>query len=94
MEVDAGHDTWRHKTLSHKMITNIPKQKQGPSVGVDTWQSAQMLSDLLQIQQGTVLSLHYGAHSSQGSALELFAPIQTVAKLEESVVVFSNTGVG
>jgi hypothetical protein len=45
-----------------------------PGVGINAGQSAQMLTDLLQISQTLPLTLHNGRHSTQSSSFELFAP--------------------
>merc|ERR1712062_184203 len=50
-------------------------------VGINAWQTAQMLSDLLQISQTLSLSFHYGGHTSQGSPFELLAPVKWKEKL-------------
>ena len=52
----------------------LTSDDQSPGVGVDGWQPAEVLPDLLQVLQALVLPPHNGCHPTQGSSLQLLTP--------------------
>ena len=59
-------------------FANIGKatDEQSSGIGIDGWETTQMLPNLFEIGQALTLPLHDGGHSSQRCSLELFAPVQ------------------
>mmetsp|Transcript_61413 Transcript_61413/g.163386 ORF Transcript_61413/g.163386 Transcript_61413/m.163386 type:complete len:205 (-) Transcript_61413:121-735(-) len=85
LHVHIGRGDNVHKgTLSDVWVAS---EDQRSSRRVDGRQSAQMLSDLLEIRQGSREFLHHGAHTPKGSALEHFCLVQTVRELHHANVV-------
>ena len=72
------------------MIPDITCDDEGPGVGVDGGQPAEMLPDLLQILQALVLSPHDGRHPTQGRPLELLTPVQRISELEQPDIVLGH----
>ena len=68
----------------------VAADQQRPRVGVDRGQTRNVLPDLFEVGQGILLALHDGRHPAQGGALQLLAPVQRVAKLEQAAVVFGD----
>ena len=58
-------DAWR----------DLTSDDQSPGVGVDGWQPAEVLPDLLQVLQALVLPPHDGRHPTQGSSLQLLTSV-------------------
>ena len=56
---------------------DLTSDDQSPGVGVDGWQPAEVLPDLLQVLQALVLPPHDGRHPTQGSSLQLLTPAGT-----------------
>lgn len=63
---------------------------QGSGVGIDSGQTVQMLSNLLQEFQRILLTLQDGRHSTERGTLELLGSVQTVGELEQSEVILGN----
>lgn len=51
----------------------ITADQKSTSVGVDRWETAQMLSDLIKIQEGVLKALDKGSHATQSSLFQLLA---------------------
>lgn len=49
-----------------------------------------MLTNLLEVSEGILLSSHDGSHSTECCFLELFASVKRISEFEESAVIFSN----
>lgn len=59
-------------------------------VGIDAWEPAQMLPNLLQIGKGRWYFSEHGAHSSQSSPFQGFAPVKGISIFNELQVVFAH----
>lgn len=70
----------------------VATDQERPGVRVDSWQTRDVLPDLLEIGQRVLLSLHDCRHSTECGSLELFTSVQRVSKLEESDIVFCDLG--
>jgi len=49
-----------------------------------------VLTNLLEVSEGVLLSSHDGSHSTECCFLKLFASVKRVSEFEESAVIFSN----
>jgi hypothetical protein len=65
----------------------ITADQKSTSVGVDRWETAQMLSDLIKIQEGVLEALDKGSHATQGSLFQLLALEQRLSIFEKSHVI-------
>lgn len=57
---------------------------------VDRRQTRHVLADLLEVRQRVLLPLHDGRHATERRLLELLAPVQGVAELDEAAVVLAD----
>jgi hypothetical protein len=60
-------------------------------VGIDGWQTRQMLAHLLKVCQCAALPSGNCAHATEGCTLKLLAAIEGVTKLDEAAVVLRDT---
>lgn len=65
----------------------VAADEQGAGVGVDGGQTAEMLANLVEIQQRVFKALDDGGHAAQAGLLELLALEERLAVLEEADVV-------
>lgn len=90
MDIDIGPGDLIHKATFADI--RITADEQCTGVGIDCWQSGDMLSDLLEIGQWFLLPPHDSRHPPQRRTLELFATIQRVTKLDKTNIVFGDLG--
>lgn len=76
-------DTLQERRLSDVGVT---ADHQCAGVGVNGWETSQMLSDLLQVDEGVLETLADGGHATKGGALEVLALEQTLAAQKISKV--------
>lgn len=70
----------------------VATDEERSGVGVDGWQTGNVLPDLLEVCKWVFLSFHNCGHSTEGSSFELFAAVERVSKFEQSHVVFRDLG--
>lgn len=63
---------------------------EGPGVGVDGGQPAEVLPHLLEVLQALVLPPHDGRHPPQRRPLQLLAAVQRVPELEQPDIVLGH----
>jgi hypothetical protein len=80
----CSRDLVDETTLSDVGVTT---DQECSRVGVDGWQTTNMLSDLLEVRQRVLLSPHDGGHTTQSGLLELLASVKRVSKLEQTDIV-------
>lgn len=84
LNIDIGTgDAAQEAGLSDVRVT---ANQQSPSVGINRWQTTQVLADLLQVDERIFQTSADGGHTTQRSALELFA-------LEQRLRIFNQTDV-
>lgn len=80
LHIDVGSGDFVHEAgLADVGIATAKKRSGGR---VDGWQTAHVLSDLLEVSQWVFLSLDDGSHATQGGLFELLASVQRIAELE------------
>uniref|UniRef100_A0A0E9WL69 Uncharacterized protein n=1 Tax=Anguilla anguilla TaxID=7936 RepID=A0A0E9WL69_ANGAN len=68
----------------------VSTQKQGSRVGINGWQTGQMLPHLLQVLQALLLPLQDGTHPAQSCPLQLLTAVQGVPILHQPHIVLGN----
>ena len=73
-------------------FANIGKatDEQSSGIGINGWETTQMLPNLFEIGQALTLPLHDGGHPTQGSAFKLLASIERVSILKKTYIVFGD----
>lgn len=61
--------------------------EKGSGIGVDIGQSAEMLTDLVEVGEGVLQSLDQSGHATKGRSLELFTLEQTLRVLQQADVI-------
>ena len=80
LNVDIGSgDLVDETTLADIGVTT---NKQCSGVGVDSWQSRDVLPDLLQVRQRILLPLHDSSHSTESGSFELFTSVERITEFQ------------
>ena len=77
------------RTLSDVWVTT---DQEGTGVGIDRGQTRNVLSDLLEVGEGVLLSLHDGSHTTESGLFQLLTSVQRVTELEQSDIVLGDLG--
>ena len=85
LDVDIRSGDLVDKTTLSDIGVTADQERTG--VGVDRGQTRDVLSDLLEVGEGILLSLHDRSHSTESGLLELFTSVKRVTELEQSDVV-------
>jgi len=85
LDVDIRSGDLVDKTTLSDIWVTADQERTG--VGVDRGQTRDVLSDLLEVGEGILLSLHDRSHSTESGLLELFTSVKRVTELEQSDVV-------
>jgi hypothetical protein len=90
LDIDiCSRDLVDKRTLSDVGVTADQKST---GVGVNSWQTRNVLSDLLEVGERVFLSLHDCGHTTKSGLLELLTSVQRVTELEQSHVVLGDLG--
>jgi hypothetical protein len=86
IHIGAG-DASEEAGLSNVGVT---ADEQGPGVGVDGRKTAEMLADLVEIQQRILQSLDERGHATEGGSLELLALVERLCVFQKTDVISGN----
>mmetsp|Transcript_19433 Transcript_19433/g.74612 ORF Transcript_19433/g.74612 Transcript_19433/m.74612 type:complete len:651 (-) Transcript_19433:57-2009(-) len=90
LNVDVGPgDLVDEAALAH---VRVSAEDNRPRDGVDRWQTAEMLTYLLQVRQARPLLLHHRAHAAERGLLQSLASVEAVSVLEQTDVVLRQIG--
>jgi hypothetical protein len=70
----------------------VAADQQRPRVGIDRRETRNVLPDLFEVRERVFLPLHDGRHAAECGPLELLAPVERVAKLDQADVVLRDLG--
>lgn len=80
LDVDVGPGDGTEETrLAH---VRVSADEQGAGIGVDGRKTAEMLADLVEVEQRILEALRDGGHATEGSPLQLLALEQTLGVFE------------
>ncbi|KAI6759202.1 hypothetical protein HG530_009882 [Fusarium avenaceum] len=88
LDIDIGAgDALEETRLSNIGVT---ADKQCSGVGVDRWQTSEMLADLIEVHEWILESLEESGHATKSGPLELLALEQRLTVLDETDIIARN----